>query len=129
MPRNPPKPNRDFCGRTRREFLWQAGGGFGAVALSGLLGPDVLQGQLSDITSSLGLDSIDVSAQLDMAGELLGGVGEGVGDIVGGATDGVGGLLEGAGGLLGGDEDEEGDGDAEEGGLLDGARGLLGGNE
>src|SRR5262245_35564796 len=29
---------RDFCGRTRREFLWQVGGGFGVVALSGLLG-------------------------------------------------------------------------------------------
>jgi hypothetical protein len=28
---------RDFCGRTRREFLWQLGGGFGAVALLGLL--------------------------------------------------------------------------------------------
>jgi hypothetical protein len=28
---------RDFCGRTRREFLWQIGGGFGAVALSALL--------------------------------------------------------------------------------------------
>ena len=27
----------DFCGRTRREFLWQAGGGFASVALSGLL--------------------------------------------------------------------------------------------
>lgn len=37
---NSKKPNRDFCGRTRREFLWQAGGGFGAVALSGLLGSD-----------------------------------------------------------------------------------------
>lgn len=30
-------PTRDFCGRTRREFFWQAGGGFAAVALSGLL--------------------------------------------------------------------------------------------
>jgi hypothetical protein len=29
---------RDYCGRTRREFLWQAGGGFAATALSGLLG-------------------------------------------------------------------------------------------
>ncbi|MCI0379750.1 MAG: DUF1501 domain-containing protein [Gemmataceae bacterium] len=29
---------RNFCGRTRREFLWEAGAGFGAVALSGLLG-------------------------------------------------------------------------------------------
>ncbi len=27
-----------FCGRTRREMLWELGGGFGAVALSGLLG-------------------------------------------------------------------------------------------
>jgi hypothetical protein len=26
-----------FCGRTRREFLWQSGGGFMAAALSGLL--------------------------------------------------------------------------------------------
>jgi hypothetical protein len=33
-----PKTPRNFCGRTRREFLWQTGGGFGAVALSGLLG-------------------------------------------------------------------------------------------
>ena len=31
---------RDFCGRTRREFLWEAGGGFTAVALAGLLGDD-----------------------------------------------------------------------------------------
>ena len=27
-----------FCGRTRREFLWEIGGGFGSVALTGLLG-------------------------------------------------------------------------------------------
>ncbi|MCA9202753.1 MAG: DUF1501 domain-containing protein, partial [Planctomycetales bacterium] len=32
------RPN--FCGRTRREFLWQVGGGFGAVALSSLLEAD-----------------------------------------------------------------------------------------
>src|SRR5689334_6534239 len=31
---------RDFCGRTRREFLWQTGGGFASVALSALLGDD-----------------------------------------------------------------------------------------
>jgi hypothetical protein len=30
----------DFCGRTRREFLWEAGAGFTAVALSALLGED-----------------------------------------------------------------------------------------
>ncbi|MCA9148719.1 MAG: DUF1501 domain-containing protein [Planctomycetales bacterium] len=29
--------HRQFCGRTRREFLWQAGGGFTSVALAGLL--------------------------------------------------------------------------------------------
>ena len=27
-----------FCGRTRREFLWEAGGAFASVALTGLLG-------------------------------------------------------------------------------------------
>src|SRR5438552_10153889 len=31
---------RNFCGRTRREFLWQTGGGFASVALSALLGDD-----------------------------------------------------------------------------------------
>ncbi|MCH2129081.1 MAG: DUF1501 domain-containing protein [Pirellulaceae bacterium] len=30
----------NFCGRTRREFLWQTGGGFAGVALAGLLGDD-----------------------------------------------------------------------------------------
>ena len=30
----------NFCGRTRREFLWQTGGGFTGVALAGLLGSD-----------------------------------------------------------------------------------------
>jgi hypothetical protein len=29
-----------FCGRTRREFLWQAGGHFGAAALCGMLADD-----------------------------------------------------------------------------------------
>src|SRR6478752_5639138 len=28
---------KSFCGRTRREFLWQAGAGFTGVALAGLL--------------------------------------------------------------------------------------------
>ncbi len=31
---------RSFCGRTRREFLWEIGAGFGAVALTGLLSND-----------------------------------------------------------------------------------------
>lgn len=34
-----------FCGRTRREFLWQAGGGFGATALSGILPTSFFRGQ------------------------------------------------------------------------------------
>jgi len=29
-----------FCGRTRREFLWQTGGGFGAAALTSMLSGD-----------------------------------------------------------------------------------------
>ena len=32
------RPN--FCGRTRREFIWQTGGGFGAAALGSMLGQD-----------------------------------------------------------------------------------------
>jgi hypothetical protein len=31
---------RDFCGRTRREFLWETGCGFGAAALASLLSSD-----------------------------------------------------------------------------------------
>src|SRR5690606_7485263 len=34
------KPLRNFCNRTRREFLWQSGAGFGATALTALLGSD-----------------------------------------------------------------------------------------
>ncbi|MCA9056622.1 MAG: DUF1501 domain-containing protein, partial [Planctomycetaceae bacterium] len=30
----------NFCGRTRREFLWQSGAGFGGAALAGMLGDD-----------------------------------------------------------------------------------------
>ena len=31
---------RNFCGRTRREFLWQTGAGFGGLALTGMLSGD-----------------------------------------------------------------------------------------
>jgi len=31
---------KNFCNRTRREFLWQTGGGFGAAALTGMLAGD-----------------------------------------------------------------------------------------
>ncbi|HEY4308963.1 MAG TPA: DUF1501 domain-containing protein [Pirellulales bacterium] len=33
-------PHGSFCRRTRREFLWQAGGAFTSVALAGMLGRD-----------------------------------------------------------------------------------------
>ena len=36
---------RDFCGRTRRELLWETATGFGSVALAGLLGPTWLAGR------------------------------------------------------------------------------------
>jgi hypothetical protein len=34
------RPTGNFCGRTRREFLWEAGAGFTGVALTGLLSAD-----------------------------------------------------------------------------------------
>ena len=39
------KRKPDFCGRTRREFMWQAGGGFAGTALAGLLGNDFFASQ------------------------------------------------------------------------------------
>ena len=36
----PSKPRPTFCGRTRREFLWEAGGAFTSVALAGMLAQD-----------------------------------------------------------------------------------------
>ena len=38
---------QNFCGRTRRQFLWEAGGGFTSVALAGLLGDDGFLGKQS----------------------------------------------------------------------------------
>ena len=35
-------PNRTECGRTRRSFLWEVGGGFTSLALVDLLGCDGL---------------------------------------------------------------------------------------
>lgn len=32
--------SHNFCGRTRREFVWETGAGFGSVALSGMLAGD-----------------------------------------------------------------------------------------
>src|SRR5450755_1729027 len=41
---DPSKPANTFCGRTRREFLWEAGGKFTGLALTGLLARDGLLG-------------------------------------------------------------------------------------
>jgi hypothetical protein len=40
MAADQPKPANTFCGRTRREFLWEAGAGFTGLALTGLLSQD-----------------------------------------------------------------------------------------
>lgn len=37
--------SKQFCGRTRREFLWQTGGGFVATALAGMLDSDFFSRQ------------------------------------------------------------------------------------
>ena len=37
-----------FCGRTRREFLWQTAGGFGAVPLAGMLSNDGFFNNVAD---------------------------------------------------------------------------------
>ena len=39
------RPSGDFCGRTRREFLWEAGAGFTALGLLELLGRDGFLGK------------------------------------------------------------------------------------
>jgi hypothetical protein len=40
MSHGPDNPSGTFCGRTRREFLWEAGAGFTGLALAGLLSRD-----------------------------------------------------------------------------------------
>ena len=42
---------RDFCGRTRREFLWETGCGFGAAALTSLLSGDGFFSQRAEAAS------------------------------------------------------------------------------
>ncbi|HEX4142372.1 MAG TPA: DUF1501 domain-containing protein [Pirellulales bacterium] len=39
------RPRGTFCGRTRREFLWEAGGAFTSVAITGLLSSDGFLGR------------------------------------------------------------------------------------
>jgi hypothetical protein len=46
------KRTGSFCGRTRREFLWQAGGGFGAAALTSMLSADGFFGASASASES-----------------------------------------------------------------------------
>ena len=41
--------NTNFCGRTRREFLWETGAGFTGLALSGMLAQDGFLANLSGV--------------------------------------------------------------------------------
>lgn len=45
---------RNFCGRTRREFIWQTGCGFGSVALTAMLGKDGFFGGAANAAESKG---------------------------------------------------------------------------
>jgi len=47
-----------FCGRTRREMLWQTGGGFGSVALAGLLSDDGFFGSTAHADDSPALKTL-----------------------------------------------------------------------
>jgi hypothetical protein len=42
---------RNFCNRTRREFLWETGAGFGATALAGMLATDGFFGKTASASS------------------------------------------------------------------------------
>ena len=46
------KPSGNFCGRTRREFLWEAGAKFTGLALAGLLSADGYFGRRADAGES-----------------------------------------------------------------------------
>lgn len=37
--------NKNFCGNTRRQFMWESGGAFASLALSGMLGDDFFGNQ------------------------------------------------------------------------------------
>jgi hypothetical protein len=47
-------PSNGFCGRTRREFLWEAGSGFAGVAIAGLLGDEFFRNKAAaDVAGKL----------------------------------------------------------------------------
>jgi hypothetical protein len=51
-PNDPMRPPGDFCGRTRREFLWEAGAGFTALGLVDLLSRDGLFGRAASASAT-----------------------------------------------------------------------------
>lgn len=105
------------------QVVAQLGSQLGDRVLSGLTsgltgvlgGADELQAQLTSITGDLGLENVDVGAQLDKASELGSAVFEGLGEGAGGAVD-LGRDLLGGGSEDGDEEDETEEGG---GGLLD----------
>ena len=44
--------SNQFCRRTRREFLWEAGAGFGSLALTAMLGKDNFFGNKASAAES-----------------------------------------------------------------------------
>lgn len=45
--------SNNFCNRTRREFLWETGGGFGAAALTGMLTGDSFFGKTASAATAM----------------------------------------------------------------------------
>jgi hypothetical protein len=61
MHQSTPHGRKGFCRRTRREFIWQSGAGFGAAALSAMLGKDGF------FDSARGADSEPIAYQSPLA--------------------------------------------------------------
>ena len=55
---------RQFCGRTRREMLWQTGAGFPAAALAGMLGNDFLSRQPRAADGSVWTNPMEAKAPM-----------------------------------------------------------------
>ena len=55
---------RQFCGRTRREMLWQTGAGFPAAALAGMLGNDFLSRQTRAADGSAWTNPMEAKAPM-----------------------------------------------------------------
>ena len=49
--------DRQFCGQTRRQMLWQAGGGFAGVALASMLGNQFFAAQATAADGKTSFDN------------------------------------------------------------------------